>query len=182
VSEEEKAKLARDIHDELGGILVSAKMDVESVQRGLAARDPSAAERLARAMAVLDSGVDVKRRIIEELRPTLLDNFGLPTALDWLVTEGCKRAGLDCNLDLPEAWRFLRAIDRVYRIVQSSQTHPLRRRSEFGRAPARRRFDDPVVSDDYRHYRGRDELRHGIGNASAWRRRRVLDPRPVQAR
>jgi signal transduction histidine kinase len=127
VREEEKAKLARDIHDELGGILVSAKMDVESVQRRLAARDPSAAERLGRAMEVLDSGVDVKRRIIEELRPTLLDNFGLPTALDWLVTEGCKRAGLDCNLDLPEtvALSSEQSI-AVYRIVQEALTNIIR--------------------------------------------------------
>jgi signal transduction histidine kinase len=127
VREEEKSKLARDIHDELGGILVSAKMDVESVHRQVGARDPVAAERLARAMSVLDSGVDVKRRIIEDLRPTLLDNLGLPAALDWLVTEGCKRAGLDCTLDLPEdvALPPAHAI-AIYRIVQEALTNIIR--------------------------------------------------------
>jgi signal transduction histidine kinase len=127
VREEEKAKLARDIHDELGGILVSAKMDVESVHRQIAALDPAAAGRLARAMAALDSGVDVKRRIIEELRPTLLDNFGLQTALDWLVTEGCQRAGLECELDLAAdvALSPEQSI-AVYRIVQEALTNIVR--------------------------------------------------------
>jgi len=127
VREEERAKLARDIHDELGGILVSAKMDLESVHRRVAALDPAAGERLARGMAALDSGVDVKRRIIEELRPTLLDNFGLQTALDWLVTEGCQRAGLDCELNLSADIRpsSEQAI-AVYRIVQEALTNIVR--------------------------------------------------------
>jgi signal transduction histidine kinase len=73
------------------------------------------------------SGVDVKRRIIEDLRPTLLDNLGLPAALDWLVTEGCKRAGLDCTLDLPEdvALPPAHAI-AIYRIVQEALTNIIR--------------------------------------------------------
>ena len=76
VREDEKSKLARDIHDELGGILVSAKMDVAWVADHVKARDPEAAAKLERALQALDDGVQIKRRIIEELRPTLLDNLG----------------------------------------------------------------------------------------------------------
>ena len=94
VREEEKAKLARDIHDELGGILVSAKMDVAWVEKRLRERDPDAAAKLDRTLQTLDAGVETKRRIIEELRPTLLDNLGLPAALDWQVHEICDRAGI----------------------------------------------------------------------------------------
>ena len=102
VREEEKSRLARDIHDELGGILVSAKMDVSNVANSLAERDPKAAKRLERALATLDDGVSMKRRIVEELRPTLLDNMGLATAIDWQVHEVCDRSELKCELNLAD--------------------------------------------------------------------------------
>jgi signal transduction histidine kinase len=169
VREEEKAKLARDIHDELGGILVSAKMDVESVHRRVAALDPAAGERLARAMAALDGGVDVKRRIIEELRPTLLDNFGLQTALDWLVTEGCQRAGLDCELDLsPDVVLPPEQAIAVYRIVQEALTNIVRHAGAKRVAVELVRGPDAwtlVVSDDgagVAEAASRNRLSHGI--------------------
>jgi signal transduction histidine kinase len=169
VREEEKAKLARDIHDELGGILVSAKMDVESVHRRVAALDPAAGGRLSRAMAALDSGVDVKRRIIEELRPTLLDNFGLQTALDWLVTEGCQRAGLECELDLsPEVVLAAEQAIAVYRIVQEALTNIIRHAGATRVAVELLRGPDAwtlVISDDgagIAAAASRDRLSHGI--------------------
>ena len=76
VREEEKSRLARDIHDELGGILVGAKMDVAWASQRCKASLPEAANKLERALTMLDEGVEIKRRIIEELRPTLLDNLG----------------------------------------------------------------------------------------------------------
>ena len=97
VREEEKSKLARDLHDELGGILVSAKMDVDWVEQRLKERDPDAAAKLERAQQALDDGVQIKRRIIEELRPTLLDNLGLSAALDWQVHEICNAARSDVH-------------------------------------------------------------------------------------
>ena len=53
-------------------------------------------------IAVLDEGVEMKRRIIEELRPTLLDNLGISSALDWQVRQTCERAGLQCELNLAD--------------------------------------------------------------------------------
>src|SRR4030095_1398809 len=76
VREDEKSKLARDIHDELGGVLVSAKMDVAWVEKRIKGRDPEAAAKLERTLQALDDGVQIKRRIIEDLRPTLLDKIG----------------------------------------------------------------------------------------------------------
>ena len=101
VREDEKSKLARDIHDELGGILVSAKMDIAWVWERLKKREPEFAGKLERALDALDDGVQIKRRIIEELRPTLLDNLGLTAALDWQTHEICDRAGLHCELSMP---------------------------------------------------------------------------------
>jgi len=103
IQETERAKLARDIHDELGSILVSAKMDVAWVQDRLRRNDPENSEKLERALGTLDDGVDIKRRIIEELRPTLLDNLGLSAALEWQLHEICDKAKIDCQICLPDA-------------------------------------------------------------------------------
>ncbi len=125
VREEEKSKLARDIHDELGGILVSAKMDVAWVEQRLRARDPEAAAKLDRTLQTLDDGVQTKRRIIEELRPTLLDNLGLPAALDWQVKEICNRGSLRCTMAMPDDDVVIEpdAAIALYRIVQEALTN-----------------------------------------------------------
>lgn len=103
VQEDEKARLAHDIHDEFGSILVSAKMDLSWVYARLKDRDPAIAQKLARAMGVLDEGVDIKRRIIEDLRPTVLDNLGLAAAVDWYVNHACQRGDLKFELSIEPA-------------------------------------------------------------------------------
>jgi signal transduction histidine kinase len=125
VREEEKSKLARDLHDELGGILVSAKMDLAWTESRVKDRDAESAARLERAMQALDEGVQIKRRIIEELRPTLLDNLGLSAALDWQIHEICERAGLACTLATPpDDSRIPGSVAiTVYRIVQEALTN-----------------------------------------------------------
>lgn len=137
VVEDEKSRLARDLHDELGGILVSAKMDVSWVEERLKAKDPEAAAKLARAQDSLDNGVSLKRRIIEELRPTLLDNLGLGPALEWQAHEVCDRAGLACDIRVPSEAAPLppRVSIALFRIAQEALTNVLRyanaRRVEF---------------------------------------------------
>lgn len=125
VREDEKSKLARDIHDELGGVLVSAKMDVAWVDKRIKGKDPEASVKLERTLQALDDGVQIKRRIIEDLRPTLLDNLGLAPALDWQVNEVCSRAGLKYTLSLPSDELTLdpRVSIALYRIVQEALTN-----------------------------------------------------------
>ncbi|MEO6564830.1 MAG: CHASE3 domain-containing protein [Casimicrobiaceae bacterium] len=125
VREDEKSKLARDIHDELGGILVSAKMDVAWVEERLTQAHPDYAAKLARAQAALDDGVNIKRRIIEDLRPTLLDNLGLGSALDWQIHEICDRAGLQCTIETPDDDSTIPPGTAIalYRIVQEALTN-----------------------------------------------------------
>jgi len=102
VSEREKAVLARELHDELGGLLVGARMDLSWAEQHLARDDPDMKQRLHRRAASLSAGVDLKRRIIEELRPTLLDNVGLFAALRWQLKETCGSAGLRCTEVYPD--------------------------------------------------------------------------------
>jgi CHASE3 domain sensor protein len=83
VSEQEKSALARELHDELGSLLVAARMDLSWLQQRLPTSDPSIETRFKRIHESLSAGVDLKRRVVEELRPTLLDNMGLFAAIRW---------------------------------------------------------------------------------------------------
>ena len=128
VSEREKATLARELHDELGGLLVGARMDLSWAEQHFAKDDPVLKQRLNRVQQSLAAGVDLKRRIIEELRPTLLDNVGLIAALRWLLKETCARAGLDCIESYPENEpRFKsEASIALFRIAQEAFTNILK--------------------------------------------------------
>jgi signal transduction histidine kinase len=101
VAEREKASLARELHDELGGLLVGARMDISWAEQHLAEDAADLKVRLNRVQQNLAAGVDLKRRIIEELRPTLLDNVGLFAALRWQMKETCGSAGLKCIESYP---------------------------------------------------------------------------------
>jgi signal transduction histidine kinase len=128
VSEREKASLARELHDELGGLLVGARMDISWAEQHLAKDDPDMKQRLHRVQQNLAAGVDLKRRIIEELRPTLLDNVGLFAALRWQLKETCGSAGLNCIESYPdEEPKFTsEAAIALFRIAQEAFTNILK--------------------------------------------------------
>ncbi len=122
VAEREKESLARELHDELGGLLVGARMDVSWVERHIGDGQADMRQRLERVQQTLSAGVDLKRRIIEELRPTLLDNVGLFAALRWQLKETCGRAGIRCAEYFPdEEPQFTSpAAIALFRIAQES--------------------------------------------------------------
>jgi signal transduction histidine kinase len=128
VSEEEKSALSRELHDELGGLLVAARMDLSWLQQRLPTSDPSIEQRFKRIHESLSAGVDLKRRVVEELRPTLLDNMGLFTALRWQFKETCRRAGLKCTESMPESEPKFNpdAAIGVFRIAQEALTNILK--------------------------------------------------------
>ena len=120
VAEREKAALARELHDELGGLLVATKIDVSWLRKR--ATDTSEATNLRwdRVLRCMDEGLTLKRRVIENLRPTLLDNVGLDAALRWLVDETLRRQGIICEEQYPETMPELTPDSRiaVFRVVQ----------------------------------------------------------------
>jgi signal transduction histidine kinase len=128
VSEQEKSALSRELHDELGGLLVAARMDLSWLQQRLPSADPSIEQRFKRIHESLSAGVDLKRRVVEELRPTLLDNMGLFTALRWQFKESCRRNGLRCTETIPESeMKFSPdAAIGVFRIAQEALTNILK--------------------------------------------------------
>jgi signal transduction histidine kinase len=100
-AESEKILLARQLHDELGGALVGAKMDLSWLRRRIGSTDPEVISRWERLERALETGIAFKRRVVEQLRPTLLDNLGFYAAARWLVEETCAAAGLKAELELP---------------------------------------------------------------------------------
>jgi signal transduction histidine kinase len=122
LSEKEKAALARELHDELGGLLIAVKMDASWLQKRLPSPSPEIQSRWTRVMKVLDDGVDFKRRVVENLRPTLLDNMGLLPAVRWVTQETCTRAGLHYTELYPEHEPLLidDAAIMSFRLVQES--------------------------------------------------------------
>jgi signal transduction histidine kinase len=128
VAEREKASLARELHDELGGLLVGARMDISWAEQHLAGDNADLKQRLHRVQQNLSAGVDLKRRIIDELRPTLLDDIGLFAALRWQLKETCGRAGLKCIESYPDDEpRFnSEAAIALFRIAQEAFTNILK--------------------------------------------------------
>jgi signal transduction histidine kinase len=128
LAEREKAALARELHDELGGLLVGARMDISWAEKHLPNDDPDTKLRLQRVQKNLSAGVDLKRRIIEELRPTLLDNVGLFAALRWQLKETCGNAGLKCVESYPddEPKFNSEAAIALFRIAQEAFTNILK--------------------------------------------------------
>jgi signal transduction histidine kinase len=125
LTEKEKASLARELHDELGGVLIAVKMDVTWLQRRAASSDPEMQARWTRLIQMLEEGVDVKRRIVENLRPSLLDTMGLLPAVHWITQETCRHAGLDYAERYPDQPLQLseEAAITVFRLVQESLTN-----------------------------------------------------------
>lgn len=123
VREDERHRLARELHDELGALLTAAKLDVARLKSRLGAVTPEVAERLQHLSDGLNSGIALKRRIIEDLRPSSLSNLGLVAALDILVREWGQRSEIKVDAEF-EPVRLRPAGElTVYRLVQEALTN-----------------------------------------------------------
>jgi signal transduction histidine kinase len=101
--ERDKAGWARELHDELGGLLLAALMDVSVLEKRIASLADDSSQKLARLKHTVAKAVDITRRMTEELRPTLLDTFGLFTALRWCFQNYCERHAVACTIEVPES-------------------------------------------------------------------------------
>jgi signal transduction histidine kinase len=123
VREEERGHLARELHDELGALLTAAKLDVARLKSRLGTQPPEIVQRLQHLTESLNSGIALKRRIIEDLRPSSLANLGLNASLEILAREFGERSGIDVAtslepVELEEAEQLT-----IYRVVQESLTN-----------------------------------------------------------
>jgi signal transduction histidine kinase len=124
VREEERGHLARELHDELGALLTAAKLDVARLKSRLGPQSaPEVSQRLQHLTEALNSGIALKRRIIEDLRPSSLSNLGLTASLEILAREFSERSGVEITTALEPVELDESAQLTVYRLVQESLTN-----------------------------------------------------------
>jgi two-component system sensor histidine kinase UhpB len=130
VKEAERKRIARELHDELGGLLTSVKAHISVAQARLAAAGLAEEDALATASRLTDDAVETLRRVIIDLRPSVLDQLGIWAALEWYAERIASQNGLQSELRIePAAAAVELDAERstaVYRIVQEAATNVLR--------------------------------------------------------
>jgi PAS domain S-box-containing protein len=133
--EEEGARIAREVHDEVGQILTALRLDVGWLERqleSLALPAPAAREALAGKLQdmsqLLDLASDAVHHVISELRPGILDELGLEAAVEWYVAEFEKRTGIACRLvdTMEGASLSPDQATALFRILQEALTNVVR--------------------------------------------------------
>ncbi len=128
VRDEERGRIARELHDELGQTLTAMRMDLHWLQAHPRAQPADARARVASMAGLLDSTIQAVHRICADLRPPILDDFGLVAALEWQVQEFEGRTGIPCRLKTPTREPKLASgqVTAVFRIFQESLTNVTR--------------------------------------------------------
>jgi signal transduction histidine kinase len=128
VREEERARVAREIHDELGQAMTAIKMDLTALIREIPADRKEPSKRIERILKLVDGTIQAVRRIATELRPGILDDLGLAAAVEWAAQEFQARTGITCHLMLPHSDISLDAerATALFRIFQETLTNVAR--------------------------------------------------------
>ncbi len=100
VREDEMARIAREVHDEIGSLLTGLQMDLAWAKQRITERDPLLAEKCAAMMRLTDTTVDATRRIATGLRPSALDHLGVGAAIEEYAASFRDRTGLGCKVDV----------------------------------------------------------------------------------
>lgn len=125
LAEKEKAELARELHDQLGALLTVAHMEVAGALRRLTDKDSELYQQLTRARETIQETTVLKRRVVEGLRPSLLESLGLAESLRALVDQYTAAAPIRCHTEIPEDIPDLShdLSIALYRIAQESLTN-----------------------------------------------------------
>src|SRR5213082_778181 len=134
VREEERASIAREIHDELGQACTAMKMDLALIGHKITRRHTQLRAESGSSMRLVDDMIVTLRRIASDLRPRTLDDLGLAAALEWQGQEFEKRTGIKCHLVLPQEPLNLdpERSTAIFRIFQESLTNVTRHAQATG--------------------------------------------------
>lgn len=124
--EDERGRLARALHDELGALLTSAKLDVAGIKARITSVAPQTLDRLAHLNETLNSVVALSRRIVEDLRPSSLDHLGLAPALEILARDFSSRADVRIDCELQSVSLSPQCRLTVFRLVQEALTNVMK--------------------------------------------------------
>ena len=127
VREEERTRISREIHDELGQQLTGLKMDISWINKRMS-EQPEMSEKLRSMLGLVDTTLRTVRKISTELRPGILDDLGLIPAIEWQCSECEKRNGIECHFhNHSEEQEFSPELSTaVFRIVQEALTNVVR--------------------------------------------------------
>jgi PAS domain S-box-containing protein len=128
VREQERSRIARELHDELGQQLTGLKLDLSWLSRRLKDGREAPFDKVDDMRESLDASIASVRRISTELRPLILDDLGFGEAVIWQADELSRRSGLKIKLDLPAAGLITEdeLATALFRIVQESLTNVVR--------------------------------------------------------
>jgi PAS domain S-box-containing protein len=126
--EEERKKVAREIHDEVGQVLTALKMDARWVEKRAGGADPELREKVRDMAALTDRAMETVHRVSSELRPGMLDHLGLAAALEWLVSDFSRRTGIPCRavVAIPDGRIGGNGATDIFRIAQEGLTNVAR--------------------------------------------------------
>lgn len=164
VREDERGHLARELHDELGALLTAAKLDVARLKSCLADNVPDALDRLEHLTSTLNTGIALKRRIVEDLRPSSLSHLGLVASLEILARDFKERSNILIVMNLENVELGDSAQLTVYRLVQESLTN-IAKYAEAGEVQiSLHNFDNFITIDVKDNGKGFRTDRVGLGN------------------
>ena len=129
VREEERTRMAREIHDELAQTLTALKLEISLLDKKLKKNDPTLRSCTQMMLEVLNTTIQAGKKLVMDLRPPLLDDFGLPEAIEWQAIEFEMRTGIQCDIDFGKNYLVLDK-DRsttLFRIFQETLTNVTRR-------------------------------------------------------
>jgi PAS domain S-box-containing protein len=169
VREEEAARIARELHDELGSGLTGLKMDLFWIERQLAqpaepGTQHALIERIESTMELVDTTIENVRKLCRELRPAVLDQLGLATAIEWQASEFQTRTGIECDVarcpDVPVDSARATAVFRIFQEILTNIARHAEANKVWILLEARRETLVLTVADNGR---GIDEEKRGNG-------------------
>ena len=128
IQEEERAFIAREIHDVLGQELTSMKMDLSWLNKKLISKNPEVNQQIDSLGIQIDKTIQSVREISSKLHPAILEDLGLRAAVEWQTKEFENRTTIKCNLSMPDETLGLNKEDTrsLYRIIQEALTNIMR--------------------------------------------------------
>src|SRR5216110_480537 len=128
IREDERTRIAREIHDSLGQALTALKMQLAAAQDAASKESPALSRRLHETALTVDDLVKSVRRIASDLRPPILDQLGLPAALEWLAQDFTRRTSINCRSAIGPTNGAITGemATALFRIVQEALTNVVR--------------------------------------------------------
>ncbi len=121
--EEQNRQLARELHDELGSLLTAAKLDITFIKSKCAKTAPELVAKCERIASMIDQAAALKRRIIDQLRPSTLDMLGLSAALRELVDNFSSASGIATTVEIDDDNVAPQPALVIYRVVETALAH-----------------------------------------------------------